>query len=156
MKRIALTKQKVTIVDDEDYEFLTQWRWQFHSQGYASRNIKPKTIWMHRLILKTPEGYETDHINGNKLDNRKQNLRIATHAQNNRRKGLQKSNKWGYKGITKVNQKSGEKWFARLWFNNKSIWLGGYKTKEEAASAYNKGAKKYHKKFAQLNEIKTI
>ena len=104
MKKIPLSKQqrrnsrnrgKYTVVDDEDYEWLNQWNWSAVSTwrkngGYAMRrdNKLGKSILMHRLILGVPEGVEVDHVNGNGLDNRRSNLRIAsrTQAMANRRR----------------------------------------------------------------------
>jgi len=73
MKRIKLTQEKVALVDDADFEFLNQWKWFYHQTGYA----KSCHRYMHRLINKTPKGFHTDHINRNKLDNRKSNLRYC-------------------------------------------------------------------------------
>ena len=86
MKTIPLTQGKVAIVDDEDYTWLMQWKWH-SSYGYAMRRErtwsgKQKGIFMHRVVNKTPLGLETDHINRNKLDNRKENLQSVTHQEN--------------------------------------------------------------------------
>lgn len=69
------------IVDDSDLELVAGHKWYFHD-GYAAATIKKKTVYMHRLVAKTPIGMHTDHLNHNKLDNRSQNLRICSHAQN--------------------------------------------------------------------------
>lgn len=155
MKEIPLTQGKVAIVDDEDYEALTKWKWCYHknprnNSGYAvgnSRNQDGKriTIRMHRVILDTPPGYETDHVNGNGLDNRKDNLRVATHSQNKWNTDKPADNTSGYKGVSWDKRK--EKWQAQVRFNNKYIHLGRFKKKLEAAIAYNKAAIKYHGEF---------
>ena len=88
MKEIPLTKGKVALVDDEDFEEVSKVTWylvKIRNTCYAHGYVKPpskKMEYMHRLILKTPEDMETDHINGNGLDNRKENLRVVTHRQN--------------------------------------------------------------------------
>jgi hypothetical protein len=90
MKEIKLTKGKTAIVDDEDFDRLSQYKWQFAVIGYARRTVYVKgkkgrqTLYMHRDILATPSDMFTDHINGNRLDNRKENLRVCTQAENNR------------------------------------------------------------------------
>lgn len=103
MKEIPLTKGYKTIVDDEDYDFLMRWRWHAviaHSV-YAERCERPrggkiKHIMMHRVINNTPDGMETDHINGNGLDNRRSNLRSVTKNQN---QWNRKPNKKGHQNI---------------------------------------------------------
>src|SRR5260221_205877 len=98
------------IVDDEDYEYLNQWKWHLSSNGYAVRRPyikgsektgqKHTVVWMHRVINNTPAGRDTDHINRDRLDNRRSNLRTATFSQNSMNKGLSKSNTSGIKGIS--------------------------------------------------------
>lgn len=115
MKKIYLNKDKITFVDDEDFEYLSQWKWQYGTHGYASRTIyvkgsgrknqKNEHILMHRVINKTPDGMITDHINQDKLDNRRSNLRTANKSLNSINRPLQPNNKSGYKGIH---------WFKRL------------------------------------------
>lgn len=101
MKKIKLTQGKYAIVDDEDFEWLNQWKWCYCK--YVIRDIilnkKNKRIYMHRLIMNTPEKMQTDHINGNKLDNRRNNLRICTQSQNNMNRKISKLNTSGYRGI---------------------------------------------------------
>jgi len=89
MKKIKLSQGKVTLVDDEDFDLLSKYRWHYHTGcrcEYARRSTwkdgKVGTIYMHQMIINTPPGLETDHINGNKLDNRRENLRICTTREN--------------------------------------------------------------------------
>ena len=90
MKEIPLAQGKVALVDDEDFEEMSKVTWHLvksHNTCYAHGYIKhssKKMVYMHRLILKTPEDMDTDHINGNGLDNRKENLRVVTHCENQR------------------------------------------------------------------------
>ncbi len=91
--KIQLTKSKYAIVDADDYDFLMQWRWCIGEDGYAVRGAlksdkleKRKNILMHRVINNTPNGMETDHINGDRLDNRRENLRSVSRSENQRNK----------------------------------------------------------------------
>jgi hypothetical protein len=160
MKEIILTQGKVAIVDDDDYEYLNQWKWCVRINKkdvyYATRSdysIKGKTscISMHRQIMNATKGYVVDHINQCTLDNRKVNLRICTHTQNlhNRPKNI--NNTSGYKGVGWCNKY--EKWRAKIWLNSKCYHVGYYIDVIDAARAYNAAALKYHGEFAHLNKI---
>ena len=151
MKQISLTRGKFALVDDEDFEYLSQWKWCVDSLGYAYRSLHPGRVWMHRLINNTPEGFLTDHINGNPLDNRKQNLRTVTQAQNQINRTLQKNSTSGFKGVS-WNTRC-KKWVSKLYSNRQCIFLGYYKNLLEAVVAYNEAAKKYHGEYAKLNQI---
>jgi hypothetical protein len=109
---------------------------------------------MHHIILKLQPGEEGDHINRNTLDNRRENLRRATHSQNccNQRV-LKASNTSGFKSITKAwaRGRHYERWRVRIAFNGKRIHIGYFRSPEVAARAYDEAAKKYHGQFAQLN-----
>ena len=158
MKRIELSKQGknkgrfFALVNDKDFKLVDSSRWAISSNGYAVKRGNKGLILMHREIIKTPEGSETDHINGNKLDNRRKNLRVVNHAENNRYRSKQKNNTSGYKGV--AWNKTLKYWVAYIKVNQKRLNLGYFKNKEEAAMAYNKSAKKNHGKFAILNDVK--
>lgn len=151
MKIIKLTQNKFTVVDDTDYKRLNQHKWYF-TKGYAGRKIatisgKRVNSYMHWEVVGKPEkGFEIDHINGDTLDNRKENLRLATHAQNKHNRGKLKNNTSGIKGI--CWHKDRRKWHARIGIDGKRIHLGLFPTKELASQAYKDAAKKYHKQFA--------
>jgi hypothetical protein len=150
IKEIKLTQGKVAIVDDEDYAWLNQWKWCYSTAGYAIRAIringKRKTIFMHRIILKTPNDLFTDHINRNKLDNRRENLRICTASQNKANQSAQHNNTSGKKGVTW--QKDIQRWKAQINFKQKIIYLGDFKDIEEAARAYAKKSFELFGEFA--------
>lgn len=156
MKRIPLTKGEHTIVDDSDFEYLNQWKWHT-MKGYAARKdyslgrSNPIYIYMHRLLADTPEGMITDHINGNKLDNRRGNLRQCTKSQNAMNVGVRKDNKSGYKGVHKNNPKANSKlWKSEIKHNGKRVFLGYFNDPEVAASVYKEAQKKYHGEFAKV------
>jgi hypothetical protein len=151
MKEIPLTKGKVALVDDENFEWLNQWKWCVSINGYAiRRKLKSvKCIHMHREIIKTPAGMDTDHINGNRLDNRLINLRICNTPENQHNSKLRKSNTSGYKGVSWHQQN--KKWLAQITNNYKNTYLGCFDTPEKAAHAYDKAAKELFGEFARLN-----
>ena len=164
MKKIKLTQGKEALVDDEDCEMLMEHKWCAQQKGndnfYVVRNSprdsngKQKTIYMHRVITNVPKGKQVDHINGNTLDNRRENLRTCTRSQNQMNRGRTKNNKSGYKGIYYAKDKPRFKpWQAQIKHNKKTIYLGYYKTKEEAALAYNKKAIELFGEYAKLNNV---
>ena len=107
-KEIQLSKGQVALVDDEDYDYLNQWSWQANYNKsadvyYARRNHrvngKQVTTWMHRLILGAGKGMQVDHQNHDTLDNRKHNIRVVTHKENNKNKGMGRDNTSGVLGV---------------------------------------------------------
>ena len=161
MKTIQLTNGMFTLVDDEDYERLVAMgKWYFstdlyaiNGKSYRKENNKSATVFvrMHRIILNAKPGEFVDHVNGDKLDNRKSNLRICTIAENTRNAGARKNNKSGFKGVH--FDKSRGKFTAQITFQSKDIHLGRFLCPKEAARVYNDAALKYHGEFAKLNEI---
>ncbi len=160
MKRIKLTKNKFAIVDDDMFDYLNQWRWHYAKVGYAARRKFPekKIIYLHRFITDCPKGLEVDHINHNKLDNQKNNLRICTHRQNGDNTTLPKNNTSGYKGVTWNKQRN--KWQASLETRNglerHRKHLGLFDSKIDAAEAYNKRAIELFGEYANLNRMDVI
>jgi hypothetical protein len=158
MKKIKLTKGYCALVDDNDFEWLSQWNWYFEPRectGYAARTegTKPKQvkIYMHNRIAGTPTGMTTDHIDHNGLNNQRGNLRICTQSENHMNSQRQANNTSGYKGVTW--NKNEQKWKARIQKNRKEIHLGYFDTAEKAAYAYNDAARKFFGEFANLNKI---
>lgn len=152
MKEILLNKDFITLVDDEDYDYLNQWRWCVDN-GYVVRGIRNgkavKKIYMHRLLLNPENDLVIDHIDGNKLNNQKHNLRICSIKDNVRnRKKANKKMSSKYKGVHYL--KNNNTWQAYI-NNGKRIYLGSFKTEKEAAIAYNEAALIYHGNFAKLN-----
>lgn len=156
MKKIKLTQGKFAIVDDADFEWLNQWKWCFN-KGYAVRTIylekinrkwKIKKISMHRLIINTPDSMETDHIDNNKLNNQRQNLRIATSSQNKFNMPKSPNNTSGYKGVNW--SKDHKKWRVAMQINKEFIHVGYFLNKNDAYKAYLKATKIYQRNFSFL------
>lgn len=163
MKEISLTRGKVALVDAEDYEKVNQFKWTAHKDSnsgrwYAQRTarIDDKKIHqsMHRFIMGLEYGdpRKVDHKNRDTtLDNRRENLRVATQSENNRNVGLSKRNTSGAKGVRRYERL--DKWIARIQVNGSLIHLGYFPTKGLAVAAYDAAALKYHKEFACTNEM---
>lgn len=159
MKHIPLTQGKFTIVDDEDFEWLNKYKWCAHFESnmcYAYTNIringKHRILKMHRMIVGARHGELTDHRNTNGLDNRSENLRICTKAQNSMNRPKQKGNYTSkYKGVSWSKIMS--KWLSSICFNRKFIKIDYYEDEIEAAKAYNKKALELFGEFAYLNVI---
>lgn len=159
MKKIPLSGKKgeglFAIVDDEDFEELSKYNWYLTSVGYAARGKWNKdkersdVLLMHRQLMSFPTGKLVDHINMEKLDNRKCNLRIATKSENMRNSPKRSSNTSGYKGVVFV--KHIKKWKAEITLNYKNTHIGVYQTREEAAKAYDAKAVELFGEYAQLN-----
>lgn len=139
---IKLTQNKFAIVDNKDFEYLNQWKWNYDKiTGYAKRHIKNKSIYLHRIINNTPQNLFTDHINRNKLDNRKCNLRTCEKVLNQRNQKICKTNTSGYKGVSW--SKSAKKWQSFIFKDNKKINLGFFIDKIDAIKSRLLGEKKY-------------
>jgi len=154
MKEIPLTQGKIAIVDDDDFEWLNQWRWHY-SNGYAVRNVwingNCKILRMHRIIVGIfyKSGIEIDHIDHDKLNNCRNNLRLCTHSENQHNREMYSNNTSGFKGVSW--HKSANKWVARIRINNNLINLGIFNDPYDAACAYDEAARKYHGEFSNPN-----
>ena len=143
MKKIPLSRGLFALVDDEDYDELIKYSWcamcprknmfyaarSIHVQGTCNVTLHPT---MHRILMNPPKGKEIDHINGNGLDNRRENLRIVTRRQNSQNRHDARTSKYpGVSWETRV-----KKWAVRLRWNGKNQFLGHYKNEIEAATVY--------------------
>lgn len=158
MKQIPLTQGQVALVDDEDFEWLSQWKWYVAKQRcnawYAARSINMGNahilvIKMHRIILKPPPGFETDHKDGNGLNNQRNNLRIATRAENTRNRRKRDGLTSAFKGVHWACRQ--RKWRASIGTQGKTIPLGYFDNEKVAAKAYDKAARKCFGEFARTN-----
>ena len=157
VRHIGLTQDQMCVVDTGDYDSLMREKWfahKLHGRWYAytarrGADGKPFQIAMHRVILGAPPDKQVDHIDGDSLNNRRSNLRLATSAQNARNRKLMATNTSGYVGV--YWRKSCQKWEARICVDYKQISLGRFNRIENAATAYNIAAVMYHGEFARLN-----
>ena len=151
MKKIPLTQGKFALVDDDDFDELMKYKWHVSRNGYAVRNLPRKlaksgTTLMHRFIFcATNINKQIDHVNGNKLDNTRSNLRVATNQQNSFNRGRQHNNKSGFKGVCWDD--GVRKWRASIRLDGFQNYLGIYDDKESAYSAYMAAAKRCHGEF---------
>ncbi|MEH1821519.1 MAG: HNH endonuclease [Nostoc sp.] len=164
IKKILLTKNLVTIIDANDYEYISQWSWyasyaRSDSPVYACRrpygaNGKTQTFRMHREILINRginlKGKIVDHINGNTLDNRFSNLRVTDFTGNSRNRVKNRNSQNQYKGVQPAGNLA---WMAKIEHDGIVEYLGTYGTQEEAAKAYNNAAVKVFGEFAKLNDL---
>jgi len=156
VKLIPLTQGRFAIVDADDYDRFSQYKWScsqdgnnFYAYTFLSEGNKKKRVFMHRLIMNAPKGLIVDHIDGNGLNNRKSNLRLCTKAQNVQNSRPRSNGSSKYKGVfwNKVNKK----WSASIRKGDKRIYLGGFDDEIEAALAYDRKAAELFGKFAYLN-----
>jgi hypothetical protein len=158
MKSIPLTKGTTAWVDDQDYDYLMQWKWRVSSEGYARRDVihngRRHSIYMHRIVVKRVGKNtkpEVDHRNHNRLDNRRGNLRPATKQENMANRGPQRNNTSGYKGV--YWDKSRSLWLAAIKVDRRMRFLGRWPTKKAAAQAYNKATRAHFGEYSHLNEV---
>lgn len=149
MKKILLTKGKFALVDDEDFDYLNQFTWGVSTSGYARRQIHIRLgvnkyigerVWMHRFLNKTPDGLFTDHINRNKLDNRKSNLRTVTKSLNGLNREKTRRNASGFNGVHFDSWT--KKWRAEIKVSGKKMSLGRFFNIEDAIDARKKAEAK--------------
>lgn len=133
------------LIDTEDIDKIIHLKWSIRNDGYVSAKSDGVGVKLHRLIANTPDGMHTDHINLDKLDNRKENLRIVTQAKNNKNKGFYSNNTSGYKGVYWLRNR----WHAQLTYKNKKYHLGCFKNKEDAIEARRLGELKYRANHTQ-------
>ena len=146
---VPLTQGKIALIDDEDWPVVAGRTWcavRHHNTFYAKSSRHP-SVMLHRLILPVPGGYQVDHINGDGLDNRRLNLRMATHGQNQQNGAKPRNNTSGLKGVVR----KGTLWGAQIRSGGKAYYLGTFSTRLQAAWAYDDAARRLHGEFARLN-----
>ncbi len=160
MKMIPLTRGQFALVDDEDFDWLSKYKWNLNSQGYAMTGIYCPGYaaykgsigrQMHRIILNVLPGFEIDHINGNTLDNRRANLRLCNRNQNARNRGVSRNNTSGFKGVTWREDR--KRWVATIGFEKRKRTLGYFKDIKQAVEAYKNAEAKLFGDFARRDVI---
>jgi hypothetical protein len=159
MKKIELTQSKSVIVDDWNYDWLMQWDWYAlknqsakSTRWYAVRKAKgkDKQIFMHREIMKTPEGMEVDHKDHNGLNCLEENMRNCTHLLNGKNRAAYGKSK--YLGVNFYYDKHGKEYIrAVIRVDGKQRYLGTFTTEKDAAMAYDRAAIEFHGSYANLN-----
>ena len=153
----------IALIDDKDADLLRLGSWSAHiskSGAYACCRIKGTRTWMHTTILEDmlgrplKKGELADHINGDKLDNRRANLRLANRSQNNANKPARKGLSSKYKGVSWDKNK--EKWRAYIQINKKLKHIGYFGDEQQAAIAYNREAKRLYGEFAIMNKVNGV
>ena len=161
MAEIRLTSGHVVLVDEEDFDWLSEYRWYPYRRSgnpdpaYAQRSLKNEEgryqgELMHRVIMGLPTGLHVDHINGDGLDNRRSNLRVATPHQNAVNSKARTGNFTSrYRGVCLCAGKT--RWEATIYINHQRIRLGWFVSEVEAARAYDAKAREIFGEFARLN-----
>lgn len=147
--QIPLSQGKFALIDAADYAYLSQFKWTLYQNG-------SKTLWyarsaqaMHRMIVNAPPGVPVDHINGDGLDNRRCNLRLATPRLNAQNRCKVPGSKSQYKGVCPT--KNGKKWRTQININGKVHHLGEFQDETLAAQTYDFVARQFFGPFARLN-----
>jgi hypothetical protein len=156
MKQIPLTQGKFALVDDEDFEYLNQYKWCAVTKKRKDGNegtfyaITHPGIRMHRLIMNAPKELEVDHIDGDGLNNQKHNLRNCTRLQNVLNQKIQQTNKKTskYRGVLWNGKRN---WRVQIQYKSKVYYLGYFVCEEEAARCWDKKAEELFGEFARLN-----
>ena len=152
-KQIPLSKGQFATVDDEWFDYLSQWKWHINAYGYAVRKegprLRQRTILMHRVIMAAPKGLQVDHKDNNPLNNQLANLRLATNAENNRNKPARPGGSSQYKGVSWEPRT--RMWVAQIAVNGRKTQLGRFFSEVNAAKAYDEAARQYFGEFAVLN-----
>ena len=136
------------IFSPEDIELVKNHSWSL-ARGYVRTTIEGRTRYLHRLVLGVSDEVEVDHLNLNRLDNRRSNLRPASHSENQMNRRAHRGNKCGFKGVCE-NPRTG-KFFAYINAKGERTYLGSYETSVQASIAYDNAASVLHREFARLN-----
>lgn len=143
----------MALLDDEDHARLCHYKWACMQSGrtfYARRYVKKDSVFMHRDIIAVQKGQEVDHINGNGLDNRRENLRACTHAWNTKNMGKNRANATSkYVGVSWNS--SDKRWRAQIRENGRPVVIGCFKDENEAAKARDEHALRLNGPYARLN-----
>ncbi len=133
-------------VDDADEALANTRRWYWNKRGYAASDLTGSRVLLHRFLLSAPEGAEVDHRDGDKLNNRRENLRVSDRKGNGSNRSAQPFNTSGFKGVGW--HKQSRRWRARIMVDHKDIFLGLYDSAAEAGKVYAEAAEKHFGEFA--------
>lgn len=151
-REIPLTRGFVALVDDQDFDWLSQWKWCAKpwtpTLCYAvRRDSDGRAVAMHRAILTPAQGVQVDHKDGDGLNNQRFNLRLCSQRENLYGRSIRSDNTLGFKGVARV----GQRFRAKVVKDGHTYWFGTYSDIESAARAYDAGAKQLFGEFARLN-----
>lgn len=150
---VPLSRGKFSKIDERDLQRVSQFTWSYGAQGagpgYASGRVEGKSVLLHRFILNPPKGKQVDHINRDSLDNRRSNLRLASHTQNIRNASLSSRNSSGFIGVSFSGHWG--KWVSSIKADGDTYVMGGFSCRIEAAIARDIAAISLHGQFAMLN-----
>jgi hypothetical protein len=154
VQQILLTRGCCALVDDNDYEKIRGITWHLTGRGYVAGRVKTKGVrqhvYLHRFLLNAQPGQFVDHLDGDRLNNTRANLRLVTRAQNQWNRKVQR-NRSGYKGVSWHRHKG--RFYARIQVNGQRYNLGYFDTAEEAAEAYDEAARRLFGEYARLNGV---
>lgn len=152
------SSDKMAIIDIIDYDIVSKYNWTLMPNGYVTGatigQLKHKNMYLHKLILPSPDGMQTDHINCDKLDNRRSNLRIASPSQNSANYPSKSRSRVPFKGI--VYREKSESYYVRCRSNHKTYCIGCFKNINDAAQAYDMATFMLNGQFAYLNNPNKI
>lgn len=139
------------VIDPRDYELANKYKWYLSSSRYAiSRVSKSEQIFLHRLIVNTSPELSVDHIDGNTLNNRRENLRPCTHQENLKNTKVRTDNTSGYKGVSYNRRRN--RWYSRIFVNGTEKFLGSFLSKQEAIEVRRAAEEKYFGEFRRKNK----
>lgn len=151
---IPLTKGCEAVIDAKDAPIVDRWNWcamvrsnTIYAYRYRTSGTKKGALLLHRALMDEPKGLDVDHRDGDGLNNRRSNLRAATHAENQRNQRLAKNNTSGFKGVTW--HKARAKWQAQIVLNGRNHFLGYFRCQTAAAVAYAKASAEFHGEFGR-------
>ncbi len=151
MVKIDLPNNRYAIIDKEDLHLIQGYKWTWTGK-YVRATTKTGGVYLHRIITGASKGSDVDHKNGDTLDNRRENLRVCSRSENSANQKRMRGGSSKYKGVTFC--KTRNKWVAKIMKNYKTVFIGRYKTEENAALAYNKKAVELFGEFAFINEVR--